>query len=162
MSLGFRRRLLLTSLVFITVVDFGVGLYLDGQLQGSLEDRIRQELLQDAHVMQAVLAEPAVAPGDPRDRLDAVADRYGEAMGARVSVIGQQGELLADSDLPAEALVGAGDHSDRAEVVAARAQGLGMTQAGAVAALEGAARHWPGEALETAVCGWIDAARNDP
>ncbi|MCA9707938.1 MAG: PAS-domain containing protein [Myxococcales bacterium] len=128
MSLGFRRRLLLTSLVFITVVDFGVGLYLDGQLQGSLEDRIRQELLQDAHVMQAVLAEPAVAPGDPRDRLDAVADRYGEAMGARVSVIGQQGELLADSDLPAEALVGAGDHSDRAEVVAARAQGLGMTQ----------------------------------
>ena len=44
MSLGFRRRLLLASLVLVTVVDLVVGVYLEIRLRDSLHSRIREEL----------------------------------------------------------------------------------------------------------------------
>lgn len=139
MSLGFRRRLLLASLVFITVVDFGVGLYLEGQLRHSLEERFTHELVQHTRAMGEVVEGRAVGQAprlaiDPRQEqearavLDPVADRFGEAMDVRVSVIGPAGALVADSELALTALAGADDHSDRAEVVEARIDGLGIAR----------------------------------
>ncbi|MCH9686942.1 MAG: hypothetical protein K0V04_36240, partial [Deltaproteobacteria bacterium] len=97
MNLGLRRRLLLLSLVFITLVDLGVGLYLEAQLRRSLEQRFTDEMRRDVRSMEAVLEGQAVAirePGAARARLDPVADRFGEALEARVSIIGPAGNLL--------------------------------------------------------------------
>lgn len=131
MSLGVRRRLLLASLVFITVVDLGVGLYLEGQLHDSLEERITHELVQHTRTMGVVVEDQAVGRSEvneARAALDPVADRFGEAMDARVSVIGPDGMLVADSELELAALSQADDHSDRAEVVEARRSGRGVSR----------------------------------
>ncbi|MEX1362588.1 MAG: ATP-binding protein [Nannocystaceae bacterium] len=131
MNLGFRRRLLLLSLVFITVVDLGVGVYLERQLHDSLQGRFQDELVRHTRAMREALRgqaqglEDAAAVGA---QLDPLADRFGDAMGVRVSVVGPDGELLADSELPTDALEAAGDHGDRAEVIAASTGGLGVAR----------------------------------
>ncbi|MCX4242618.1 sensor histidine kinase [Paraliomyxa miuraensis] len=131
MSLGFRRRLLLSSLVFVTVVDLGVGLYLEDRLRDSLDSRIRGELGRQARAMGEVLEGVGVDPAQPeraRATIDPIADRFGAALEARVSVIGPEGALLGDSELSLSELVQAEDHSDRAEVVEARAGALGVAR----------------------------------
>ena len=131
MSLGFRRRLLLSSLVFVTVVDLGVGLYLEAQLRGSLHSRFQDELARHTRAMGEVLdgaAPDASEPEAVRAALDPVADRFGVAMEARVSVVGPDGRLLADSELTLPALGEAENHGSRAEVVAARGGQVGMAR----------------------------------
>jgi two-component system, OmpR family, phosphate regulon sensor histidine kinase PhoR len=136
-SLGFRWRLLVSSLVLVTVVDLGVGVYLERRLRDSLETRIEEELWRHARVLVEVLettptgsAAGAEAAGGRLGvaTLDAVADRFGAAMDARVSVIAPHGGLLADSELSLAELPLAENHGERAEVVAARASGLGVAR----------------------------------
>jgi two-component system phosphate regulon sensor histidine kinase PhoR len=134
-SLGFRRRLVLASLVLVTVVDLAVGVYLEARLRGSLHSRIRQELGRHARAVIEVLdATRTPAPsGDAgveavRAALDPIADRFGAALEARVSVIGPDGRLLADSDLALVELSSAENHGDRPEVVAAWAGEVGVAR----------------------------------
>jgi two-component system phosphate regulon sensor histidine kinase PhoR len=173
LSLGFRRRLLLASLVLVTVVDLVVGVYLEIRLRDSLHARIQQELGRHTRaVIEALGAGRAVAgvrgdgagseraadavrddgagavgargagagaaPADERlgdgalesmrAELDPIADRFGAAMDARVSVIGPDGRLFADSELSLAELPLAEDHGDRAEVVAARRGEVGVAR----------------------------------
>ncbi len=136
MSLGFRRRLLLASLALVSVVDLAVGVYLEVRLRDSLDSRIRQELGRDAQTVIEVLDDTSSAPTSASDdalaatrrELDAVADRFGTAMEARVSVVDVDGRLLADSDLSLDELPLAEDHGGRPEVVAARAGELGVAR----------------------------------
>ena len=132
MSLGFRRRLLLASLVLVTVVDLVVGIYLEIRLRDSLHSRIREELGRHARAVIEVLEglgpEDGAALEAVRARLDPIADRFGKAMDARVTVIGPDGRLLADSELSLAALPLAEDHGGRAEVVAARAGEVGVAR----------------------------------
>lgn len=131
MNLGFRRRLLLLSLVFITVVDLGVGLYLERQLHDSLQGRYQDELVRHTRAMREALRGQAQGLDDAAvvaAQLDPLADRFGDAMGVRVSVVGPDGGLIGDSELPADELEAAGDHGDRAEVIAASTGGLGVAR----------------------------------
>lgn len=130
MSLGFRRRLLLSSLAFVTVVDLGVGVYLESRLRASLDSRIREELGRDTRAMAGFLdgVVPDGAQDVVRSQLDPVADRFGAAFDARVSIIGSDGWLLADSDLPLSALPATENHGDRPEVIAAQAGGVGVAR----------------------------------
>ncbi|MCA9648492.1 MAG: PAS domain-containing protein [Myxococcales bacterium] len=131
MSLGFRRRLLLLSLVFITVVDLGVGLYLESRLHESLMGRYEDELVRHNRAMVEALEGQAAGLRDAalvRSELDPLADRFGAAMEVRVSVVGPGGDLLADSELPQDQLEVAGDHGDRPEVIEARQGGQGIAR----------------------------------
>lgn len=131
MSLGFRRRLLLSSLVFVTVVDLGVGLYLEAQLRESLHSRFRGELRRHTATMGQVLQGAAPNAGDSRAvraELDPVADRFGATLEARVSVVGPDGLLLADSELTLPELAAAEDHGKREEVLAARTGQVGVAR----------------------------------
>ncbi|MEM9452731.1 MAG: ATP-binding protein [Myxococcota bacterium] len=138
MRRAFRRRFLLVPLVFIAVVDFGVGLYLEGQLRRSLEERFTHELVQHTRAMEEVvevveehaarLAPRPINVDEARVALDPVADRFGAAMDVRVSVIGPGGALVADSELARVALAEADDHSERTEVVEARTHGVGIAR----------------------------------
>ncbi|MEM7153584.1 MAG: ATP-binding protein [Myxococcota bacterium] len=131
MNFGFRRRLLLSSLAVIMVVGLGVGLFLEVQLRSELHERFVAELTRHARAMGETIdgmAEDQTEPEEVRAVLDPVADRLGTAMEARISVIGPQGALVADSQVGLHALKEAEDHSTRAEVVAARLGNIGTAQ----------------------------------
>ncbi len=126
-----RRTLLLAALVLIAVVDLGVGVYLEMQLRSSLEGRFHRELEQHTRAIDEVVHGQVTEPGsltEARVELDEIADRFGEAIDARISVIGPEGVLLADSELDLSGLARADDHGDRAEVLAARRGTLGVAR----------------------------------
>jgi two-component system phosphate regulon sensor histidine kinase PhoR len=58
-------------------------------------------------------------------RLDALADRAAQAAHARVTLIGPDGSVLGDSDVPAERLHAVENHASRPEVASALAGGVG-------------------------------------
>src|SRR4029079_1963330 len=65
------------------------------------------------------------APGRGRD---AEADRIGELIGARVTLIGADGWVLGDSSESLEGVASMENHGERPEVQQARASGLGTAR----------------------------------
>lgn len=61
---------------------------------------------------------------------DSLAERFGAAIGLRVTFIGPDGTVIGDSDVAAGRLPDLDDHGDRPEVVAARSDGLGYARRG--------------------------------
>jgi two-component system phosphate regulon sensor histidine kinase PhoR len=72
---------------------------------------------QAALVRELVRGTPLRAEEAPR--LDALADRSGEAARVRVTLIAADGSLVGDSDVPVERLAGVENHASRPEVRAA-------------------------------------------
>src|SRR5690606_9688572 len=57
-----------------------------------------------------------------------VADRLGVSTRSRVTIIGQDGRVLGDSELSLAEIPQAENHGDRPEVLAARTEGLGIAR----------------------------------
>ena len=97
MELGVRSRLLIVSVVLVLVASVSSAVFLELRLRPLLEKRVETELLRHARaVREAVLDLP---PGASMQMLDAMADRLGQAVSARVTLIRADGEVLGDSDL---------------------------------------------------------------
>jgi two-component system phosphate regulon sensor histidine kinase PhoR len=120
-----RNRILLTYLAFGTVLALvaGVPLYrtATGAARSGIEDRVTTGLR-----LVTVALEDGAAPADP-DRLDALVDDLGVAADARITIIGPDGRVVADSRFDGVALTGLDDHGGRAEVVEAHARGEGAS-----------------------------------
>jgi len=71
--------------------------------------------------LQPLLAQPGATP----DRLQAMAHELSRNAASRVTVIDQHGRVLADSDVPDDAVPGIENHGARPEVVRALATGRG-------------------------------------
>lgn len=104
-------------LVVLVVLLVGTGLRT--QLLDLTEDEVDRQVR-----VTALLVSEAPVGAD----LDSLVDRIGGQLGHRVSIVGGDGFLIADSDLPATALRGAGSHADRPEVIAALAGGVGVAE----------------------------------
>ena len=113
-------KLTLTLVAFVAVALALAGFYLSAALQSfaerSLEDRLHTaaRLLHDE-------ARTLVAAGAPAAALQAFALRAARPTDSRVTVIGRDGRVLADSGLTAPELTGVESHADRPEVKAALA-----------------------------------------
>jgi two-component system, OmpR family, phosphate regulon sensor histidine kinase PhoR len=82
--------------------------------------------LADGLRSQALLARDlARGEADLHAAADGLADRIGQELGVRVTVIGADGTVLGDTDLDGEALRNVENHSDRPEVKEAQARGSG-------------------------------------
>src|SRR5262249_5827339 len=60
--------------------------------------------------------------------LDAEADRIGELLGARVTFVAADGQVVGDSAETLEGVRGMENHADRPEIVAARSAGIGRAR----------------------------------
>jgi two-component system phosphate regulon sensor histidine kinase PhoR len=101
---------------------------LAGYVGRAERESVLAALEEDLHGVTALLALSApVSAIRARDetRVDAWADRNGKALGRRVTVIGPDGAVLGDSEVPAKDLERLENHSKRPEVMAALADGLG-------------------------------------
>lgn len=122
---GFRGRLFLASVALIAVVGLASVLYLEADLRLRLESRIETDLRRNA---QGARVTVETLPGRLGPGADALADRLGRALSARVTVIADDGAVLGDSKLGPTELAVVDNHGDRPEVRAARAHGVGVAR----------------------------------
>jgi len=113
------RQLLAGSLLVIGVLVALVVLSLDWRLSVRLRDDTTAELLREARLVAA-----GWYPGVDADSL---ADRAGEALGHRVTLIDSTGVVIGDSDFDVPALGALENHRDRPEVAAAMDRGVGAS-----------------------------------
>ncbi len=95
LELGVRGKLFAVSLLLITVVGLGSGLYLQQVLRGWLEARIEAELLRDAQIARALLE--VADPEFTVNAMDPLAKRLADSSGASISVMSGRGEVLGNS-----------------------------------------------------------------
>ena len=121
MRFAFRLNLLLSLLA----LGLAVGLSLvaaritDRAVEDRARDRLRREIDLLADDVQPYLSD--------RERLDEVVRRASRLLGVRVTVIGADGRVVDDSDVPSPDVPGMENHARRPEVVAARAAGYGTS-----------------------------------
>jgi two-component system phosphate regulon sensor histidine kinase PhoR len=122
LGLAARLTILLGIVAGLGVLVMGV--YVSRALEAQSVARLRGTLVTQAGLLQDVLApsleDPLGAPG-----LQARAQRYGRILGGRVTVIGTDGTVLAESDLGSVGEIE--NHADRPEVRQAMAGGVGST-----------------------------------
>lgn len=107
-------------LAAVLVVAVPLALFLawtETSLRPDLERRAARQL---ARTLSLMADEAGGAPLS-----DSLAERFGAAVGLRVTFVGPDGTVIGDSDVAAGRLPDLDDHGDRPEVVAARTDGLG-------------------------------------
>jgi two-component system phosphate regulon sensor histidine kinase PhoR len=124
LKLGIRGKLFVVSLALIALMAVISGVLVETVMRGLLVARVGEELERVAGVAaQAV----RVAPGELRHGTQqALVRRIGQAARARVSVIADDGSVLADSALSDAELARVENHAARPEVSEARRHGLGV------------------------------------
>ena len=126
MKVGVRGRLFLFSVLLITVVVLATGFYLEPVLGDWLEKRIEADLLRSARAARELLAMTPRIDNIPE--MDRLADRFGQAVDKRVTLIAADGRVLGDSELTIERIHQIDNHGNRPEVVAARSRGYGLAR----------------------------------
>ncbi|NVB42331.1 PAS domain-containing protein [Pseudenhygromyxa sp. WMMC2535] len=126
MNLGFRAKFFIFTVLIVVAVDLAAGIYLQWKLRVDQEERIEAELSRHARAARQLLeAEPM--PWEPA-RIDPLADRLGEAIDARVTVIAASGRVLGDSKLGLAEIAEVEDHDNRPEVVEAQTDACGLSR----------------------------------
>jgi len=120
-----RAALFLLALGLSLAVLIPGGLYLRHELRGAMMERIERELVAHLGAARALFE---TAPGARPEDLDPLADRLGEALGLRVTVIAPDGRVLADSEVPVDRIDEVESHAGRPEVVDALERGRGAAR----------------------------------
>lgn len=126
MKLGVRAKLLTVSILLILVAGAPTAVYLETQLRDWMESRIEEELGRHASTARSLLV--ATSQDRTTERVDGLADRLGESMSARVTVISADGSVLGDSEVGLLEVSQLENHAARPEVQDALSNGLGMSR----------------------------------
>jgi signal transduction histidine kinase len=110
-------RLVVGSLVIITVFALLVVVTLERRLRTRLTDQTTSTLLREARLVSQQWA----AGGDA----DAIADAAGSALGVRVTLVDTAGRVVGDSEFDEPALSRLENHASRPEIADARRTGSG-------------------------------------
>jgi two-component system phosphate regulon sensor histidine kinase PhoR len=123
LNVGVRLKLFAISLALVVGVGLVSGIYLERQLRSWLIDRVELELLGQARLARDLI-ETAPGLGDVHVA-DALADRMGHSTGLRITIVGNDGAVLGDSDLSVPEVVHVENHGARPEIRQALAEGQG-------------------------------------
>ncbi len=112
MRRSLRWRIIVSYMALVVVSMVGLSLILFAYVRDTEINSLRVNLQSNTHLLAQQVA-PLIASGAPGSPLNAVADKFGAGLGARVTVIRSDGAVLADSEFdPA----GMENHSARPEV----------------------------------------------
>jgi two-component system, OmpR family, phosphate regulon sensor histidine kinase PhoR len=121
----FRTRLFLTSLA-TTALTLVVATFLASwSIRRSTQERIERTLVSQTRLAAEALSR-AQTPG--LLDLDAEADTLGRLVGARVTLVSADGQVVGDSDLDSDQLKTLDNHAERPEILQARREGLGVAR----------------------------------
>jgi two-component system phosphate regulon sensor histidine kinase PhoR len=120
---AFQRRLIGTYLLLVLAVLAIAGLYLRWSLKHAAVQRVTTSLQAQARLMGSEIT-PLIEAGDAR-ALHAAAKRLARQTASRITIIGPDGTVLADSDQPFQQLARMDNHLTRPEIRSALAGGAG-------------------------------------
>jgi len=123
-GISLRRRLVLTYTALIMIILLSAGLF----LLNHISDVFIEALTRDLTIRTGIVRDLALAsawPWGDNAAGDQIAAQLAAVAVSRVTVIGLDGTVLAESSQPSATMV---NHADRPEVVAALADGVGVSQ----------------------------------
>ncbi|MGB7220108.1 MAG: ATP-binding protein [Vicinamibacterales bacterium] len=123
MTRGFQAKFFLAAVSSAIVALIVAGTLFATMMRGQIDQQIEATLVAEAR-LAAELIELAPSLSTVPD-LDEVADRIGQRVGARVTLIAGDGRVMGDSSEPPAGVAAMDNHAGRPEVVEARASGLG-------------------------------------
>jgi two-component system phosphate regulon sensor histidine kinase PhoR len=121
----FRTKLFVGSVVVAAVSLLCVALLLSSQVRARQRDAIARRLTDEARLIADLLS---AAPDLTGPTLAAEADRLGRYISGRVTLIREDGTVVADSTQPLDGLGALDSHASRPEILAARESGFGESQ----------------------------------
>ncbi|RYE85122.1 MAG: hypothetical protein EOO75_17305, partial [Myxococcales bacterium] len=124
MAIGIRAKLLAGSLGLILLTVGAVRVYLSHVIERDRLAQAHEGLAVRLALVEATLQRHRHESGDIR-AMDALADDLGRRSRARVTLLGPDGRVWGDSDVPAAGVAALGAHGDRPEVREALADGSG-------------------------------------
>jgi two-component system phosphate regulon sensor histidine kinase PhoR len=124
---SFQTKLFLAAFASALLAVIVAGALVAFMMQRDTRARVEQTLKAEARLADALLDRRAAEAGAP-ENLDAEADRIGDLVTARVTLIDSSGVVVGDSAEPPEAVARMENHGTRPEVIAARANGVGVAR----------------------------------
>jgi two-component system, OmpR family, phosphate regulon sensor histidine kinase PhoR len=125
----FQTRFFLAALSAAVIALAVAGILFATTMRRQIDERIESTLVAYARLAADLLGRSATTAEPPDLRqLDAEADRMGELVGARVTLIAADGRVLGDSSETLEGVAAMENHGQRPEIVAARTTGLGRAR----------------------------------
>ena len=126
MSLGFRGKFFLASMALIILTVGVSATWLESNLRSWLESRTESELQRYTRALGQAISLYS-GPWDT-EALDPFVKRAAQGSGFRLTLIGDDGTVLGESELAGEALERMDKHDTRPEVQSARLQGEGSAR----------------------------------
>ncbi|PRQ05872.1 Alkaline phosphatase synthesis sensor protein PhoR [Enhygromyxa salina] len=129
-NLGVRAKFLIVTVMIVVAVDLAAGVYLQWKLRAAEDQRVEDELSRNAQTV-AELVEWGFVHGSvalSSESIDPIADRLGETMAVRVTIIGADGVVLGDSSLGLAEVSQVANHGDRPEVLEAGPEACGLAR----------------------------------
>jgi len=139
-SASFQTKLFLASLAVAALALVVAGVLFATSMRRQINAQIERALVAEARLASELLGrmEPTGSFKDPTETwppsagalasLDQEADRMGDRLGARVTLIAANGRVVGDSSEPIEALATLENHAGRPEILAAQAAGTGAAR----------------------------------
>ena len=124
MRFSLQTKILVGYVAFTLVVAAAVYIYLNTSLRADVSGHTRQQLLNEARLIQSYLENTPLQSLSP-GTIDPIADRLGEQCGARVTVVTDDGVVAGDSSIPLSSVPLMENHGDRPEILEAVASGIG-------------------------------------
>jgi two-component system phosphate regulon sensor histidine kinase PhoR len=118
-----RWRIAIPFIVLILAAIGGLGFYLSDFMRDNYMDNLRSELISEARLLSNA-SQPYFSSGQEAE-LDALADRLGEQIDTRITIIALNGTVLGDSERDPATME---NHADRPEVIQALSpEGIGIS-----------------------------------
>jgi len=118
------------TLIFGIIIAFilsGIYLYLDKSLREHTHQRIRTDLKKQISLVESYLEESSI-PNIKSYELDKIANKIGENLELRVTIIDLDGRVFGDSELDVNELIGVENHLYRPEVQQALKSKIGESR----------------------------------
>jgi two-component system, OmpR family, phosphate regulon sensor histidine kinase PhoR len=131
-KIGIRGKLLLLAFALISATVLISNAYVSADLRSSIEDRLADDL----RVRAALIAHDVRTQKLPTD-WQSLAEELGMKARARATLIGPDGSVLGDSEVPRDKIASVENHANRPEIRDAMAHGLGRTRRESATV-----RHW--------------------
>ena len=119
---GVRGKLVGVAVLLILAVAMVSGLWLEGRLTQSYTERTEHSLREKTEAFAEAVG------GASGEELNALTKRFGEILAVRLTVVADDGRVLADSSVTPRELPALDNHGNRPEVLQAQQQGSGVSR----------------------------------